>query len=65
MCNVMWIGLGCVSWDVQCNVHWVVLCQLGVQCYVDWGGLSQLGCAVLCGLDWVVSVGIYTVVWIG
>ena len=26
---LMWIGLGCVSWDVQCNVDWFGLCQLG------------------------------------
>ena len=29
MYSVMWIGLGCVSWDVQCNVDWVGLCQFG------------------------------------
>ena len=28
MCSVMWIGLGCVSWDVQCNVDWIGLFQL-------------------------------------
>ena len=41
MCSVIWIGFGCVSemcsemrigsdcvsWDVQCNVDWVGLCQ--------------------------------------
>ena len=59
MCSVMWIGLGCVSWDVQCNVDWVVpvcMCSVmwiglgcvswDVQCNVDWVGLCQLGCAV-------------------
>ena len=46
MCSVMWIGLGCVSSDVQCNVDWV--------------GLCQLGCAVS-GLCWVVSVGMNSV----
>ena len=29
MFSVIKIGLGCVSWDVQCNVDWVGLCQLG------------------------------------
>ena len=40
-----------ISWDVQCNVEWV--------------GLCLLGCSVYCRLGWVVSVGMYSVMWIG
>ena len=31
MCSVMWIGLGSVSWDVQCNVDWA-----GLAGWVKW-----------------------------
>ena len=41
----MWIGLGCVSLDVQCNVNWVSI-SWDVQCNVEWVGLCQLGCSV-------------------
>ena len=45
ICSVMWIELGCVSWDVQCNVNWVSI-SCDVQCNVEWVGFSQLGCVV-------------------
>ena len=41
----MWIVLGCVSWDEQCNVDWVSI-SWDVQSNMDWVGLCQLGCAV-------------------
>ena len=60
MCSVIWIGLGCVSEDVQCNVDWIGLCQLGCGCNVDWDGLCWR-----IGLGWVVSVGMCSVMRIG
>ena len=49
MCSVMWIGLGCVSWDVQCYVDWVGL----TGCAVMWIGLGCVSWDVQCSVDWV------------
>ena len=60
----MCIGLCVGSLGVQCNVDWVGLCQLGCAMLLGFG-FDQLGCAMKCGLDWVMLVGMCSVIWIG